>query len=105
MCPDCGNIIDVNELLVHQIEDSIKKSYTEKDKLLKKRENDLESKLQRENEIFDKKLIEAKELQKKELFSSIENQMQNENKLKFESLNKELNAKSIKIQNLTFLEA
>ena len=105
MCPDCGSIIDVNELLVHQIEDSVKKSYTEKDRLLKQRENDFESKLQRENEIFTKKLNEAIEFQKKELSSSIENQIQEENKLKFESLNKELNAKSIKIQNLTSLEA
>ena len=105
MCPDCGSIIDVNELLVHQIEDSVKKSYTEKDRLLKQRENDFESKLQRENEIFNKKLNEAIEFQKKELSSSIENQIQEENKLKFESLNKELNAKSIKIQNLTSLEA
>ena len=105
MCPDCGSIIDVNELLVHQIEDSVKKSYTEKDRLLKQRENDFESKLQRENEIFNKKLNEAIEFQKKQLSSSIENQIQEENKLKFESLNKELNAKSIKIQNLTSLEA
>ena len=105
MCPDCGSIIDVNELLVHQIEDSVKKSYTEKDRLLKQRENDFESKLQRENEIFTKKLNEAIEFQKKQLSSSIENQIQEENKLKFESLNKELNAKSIKIQNLTSLEA
>ena len=67
MCPDCGSIIDVNELLVHQIEDSVKKSYAEKDRLLKQRENDFESKLQRENELFTKKLNEAKESQKKEL--------------------------------------
>jgi hypothetical protein len=65
----------------------------------------LEIRIKKENEIISEKLLRAKESQKKELYSSIENKLQQENKLKFDTLQNELNSKSTKIQNLISLEA
>jgi len=65
----------------------------------------LENRIKKENEIISEKLLRAKESQKKELYSSIEKNIQQENKLKFDALQEELNTKSNKIQNLISLEA
>ena len=65
----------------------------------------MEIRIKKENEIISEKLLRAKESQKKELYSSIKKNIQQENKLKFDVLKEELNTKSNKIQNLISLEA
>lgn len=70
-CPNCGSAIDVNDILKHQIEDSLRKEYQLKaneDKQalklqvenLAKEKADFEAKKQRENELFAERL--AKDL-------------------------------------------
>ena len=65
----------------------------------------MEIRIKKENEIISEKLLRAREAQKKDLYLSIENKIQQENKLKFNALQDELNTKSNKIKNLISLEA
>tara|TARA_B110000003_G_scaffold275401_1_gene317901 strand:+ start:3931 stop:5142 length:1212 start_codon:yes stop_codon:yes gene_type:complete len=97
--------MDVNELLVQKISNSFKKQYSNIDQKLKQREIDLQKRVEKENQIFNQKLLKAEESQKKQLYSEIENKLQKENELKFQSMQDELISKSSKIKNLISLEA
>ena len=66
-CPNCGNEIDVNDILKHQLEESIKKEYQEKyissqkelqekNNLLERQKEEFEAKKKKENEIFQERL-------------------------------------------------
>jgi len=66
-CPKCGTVINVNEVLSHQLEDDLKKKYAvqlaeEKKKydteldLLNAQKEEFEKKKQKENELFQEKL-------------------------------------------------
>ncbi len=110
-CPNCGTQIDVNDLLKHQLEDSIRKEFKEKEFSIKKElqakeeklaqeKLDFESKKKKETEDFQNKL-DAKlkqELQKKERV--LKSKLQDENSEQLELLNKELNEKSEKLKEL-----
>lgn len=111
ICPDCGNNIDVNDVLKHQLEDSIKKEYAakeiaarklieeKKDALDKEKAEFLESKQQIKEDIqkqLDEKLkasLQIKEIALKEKINS-------ENAEQLQALNKELNEKSEKLKEL-----
>lgn len=71
-CPSCGTSIDVNDILKHQIEDTLRKEFQQKlssqqqefqsksDALEKARE-EFESKKKKENELFQERLEKARE--------------------------------------------
>ncbi len=110
-CPNCGTQIDVNDLLKHQLEDSIRKEFKEKEVSIKKQLEAKEKKLLQEKLEFEaKKKKEAEdfqnkldtklkqELQEKERVLKLK--LQDENSEQLELLNKELNEKSEKLKEL-----
>ncbi len=72
LCPNCGTNVDVNDILKHQIEDTLRKEFQQKlsqqqqefqskaDALEKARE-EFETKKKKENEIFQERLEKARE--------------------------------------------
>ncbi|MCD6544397.1 MAG: DUF2130 domain-containing protein [Flavobacteriaceae bacterium] len=110
-CPNCGTQIDVNDLLKHQLEDSIRKEFKEKELSIKKDLEAKEEKLIQEKIAFEnKKKRETEEFQykldtklKEELKAKervLKLKLQDENSERFELLNKELNEKSEKLKEL-----
>jgi len=110
-CPNCGEQIDVNDILTHQIEDSIRKDYQKKEALAKKELEALEEELNKEKTAFilekRKKESEFQELLDKNLKTALKaeqgkvrSKIEEENKEMFDSLSKELNDKSEKLKEL-----
>ena len=110
-CPNCGTQIDVNDLLKHQLEDSIRKEFKEKELSIKKEMEVKEEKLLQEKVDFEaRKKKEAEEFQLK-LDARIKQELQEkervlklkllaENSDRIDLLNKELNEKSEKLKEL-----
>lgn len=110
-CPECGSSIDVNELLKHQIEDSIRREFQEKAlkqneelqskklEFLKEKE-DFEKQKQNQEETFQSELRAKLKLAEKALSESLKKQLEDEQKDQIESLNRELTEKSEKIREL-----
>jgi hypothetical protein len=106
----------VNDLLKHQIEDGLRKEFEDKvkaseDQFLRKTEElskaktEFESEKEKQNEIFEKKIAEAKKESERELGLKIKKQLQEEQKDRLEMLEKELNEKSEKVRELAKMEA
>ena len=115
-CPNCGTIIDVQDILSHQLEEEIKQKYQsqlaeEKKKYegeqekLKQEKLDFEQKKKQENELFqerfDKKLKEEKGL----LEGKLKAKLLEEQSEQFTALQKELNEKSEQIKELNRTKA
>lgn len=115
-CPECGNHIDVNDILKHQIEDGLRKEFlkekgdllkaqSEKESQLEKAKEEFEAKKKRENELFQERL----EKQSKEAEIAIEKRLKtkleedNEDRLK--AMQEELAEKSAKVKDLLKKEA
>jgi len=84
-CPSCGFVIDVDEVLQHQAEETIKNKY---DNILKQKESDIKKELEREKEVIKSSAREEYELQIKQL------EWENE---KRKSENKELKKKELEL--------
>ncbi len=115
-CPDCGSNIDVNDILKHQLEDTIKKEYQEEQNLankkIKEREADLkkaleefETKKERENELFKDRLEKEKKEAEKRIEIRLKAKMEEEQKDRLFEMEKELNEKSEKLKDLYKKEA
>ncbi len=115
-CPDCGSNIDVNDILKHQLEDTIKKEYQEEQNLankkLKEKEADLkkaleefETKKERENELFKDRLEKEKKEAEKRIEIRLKAKMEEEQKDRLFEMEKELNEKSEKLKDLYKKEA
>jgi hypothetical protein len=115
-CPECGTSINVNDILKHQIEDSIRKEFQEKlnkqskefnakEEVLEKEKADFEAKKKRENELFNERL----EKQTKEATRAIEHKLkaklEEENREQYDELQKELEEKSEKLKELNKKDA
>lgn len=107
-CPKCGNSIDVNEILKHQLEDSIRLEYqatanaqaTElatKNEEFEKAKAEFESKKKLENEMFADRLEQAKKVSEKEITAKIKIKLEEENKELFLAKEIELTEKSKKL--------
>ena len=59
-CPHCGESINVNDVLVHQIEAENKEKFQEKLNELAKERAQFEKDKERENELFEERLAQAK---------------------------------------------
>ncbi len=110
-CPKCGNPIDVNDILKHQIEDSIRVEYQKKELLAKKELKAKEDKLIAAKVAFD--VLKTKEAEKfqnqlntklKEALKleeeTLKAKLQKENSERFDLLNEELNTKSEQVKEL-----
>ena len=115
-CPHCGESIDVNDVLKHQIEDSIRhefqakaKRQEEKDAFerekFEKEKLAFEKKKKEENDLFAERLEKAKKQSEKEISEKIRKSLEEENKDSIESLQKELAAKSEKVKEFNKMQA
>lgn len=110
-CPRCGEPIDVQDILAHQLEDEIKLKYDRAAQVekqhLKDREDafrhslvDFEEKKKRENELFQERL--DKQLKEKQVESElkIRARLQEEQAEQFKLMQQELNEKSEQLKEL-----
>jgi len=121
-CPNCGESIDVQDILAHQLEDEIKKKYQEQ--LAKgKKENDskllelqklqedqaavlakdkaaFEEKKKQENRIFQERLEKQVKEEKIRIESEVKAKLTDENSEQLKALTQELNEKSEKVKEL-----
>lgn len=115
-CPNCGTEIDINDILKHQLEESLKKEYQDKflsfqkeidtkNSLLEKEKQEFEIKKKKENDIFKEKLLKITKEKSQEIELSLKKKFEEENKERISLYEKELKEKSEKIQNLNKLQA
>ena len=115
-CPNCGTEINVNDVLYHQLEEQVKKIYSEKSI---EKEKELQAKLKEIEEEKEKVKIEkaefgelvAKEVQskvneeKKKLEKSIGDKLKDETSEQLNALKKELDEKSLQVKELNKTKA
>jgi len=110
-CPNCGTTIDVNDILKHQLEDSIRKEYQQKanaqkqelelkNEQLEKAKAEFEAKKKQENELFAERLEREKKTAEKEITEKIKTKLDEENKDRLVAMEKELSEKSEKLREL-----
>jgi hypothetical protein len=115
-CPNCGENIDVNTLLAHQLEESLKAKYEsqrakdeqrvkEQQNVLQRQREEFEEAKRKENQLFkqrlEAKLKEAKELQEKALKAKIDEEQSERIAL----IEKELSEKTEQIKELNRTKA
>ena len=115
-CPDCGSQIDVNEILKHQLEASLRNEFKQKQNALVETQKQRQIDFQKQIEDFEiekkesKKLFEEKiEAERKIVIRDIEKKLKNqflsENEDRFKSMQNELAEKSEKVKELFKKEA
>lgn len=114
-CPNCGTPIDVNDVLKHQLEDSIRKEFQQKANLqnrelelkneqFEKAKADFEAKKKQENELFAERLEREKKTAEKEISEKLKAKLEEENKDRLLLMEKELSEKSEKIRELNKMQ-
>ncbi len=115
-CPNCGTDIDVQDILSHQVEETLKKKFNatlaiERKKIetlhdnLNKAKEEFELKKQKENELFQEKLTSKLKEEKEQLEKKLKNQFKMEQEDQFALLQTELNEKSEQIKDLNKTKA
>lgn len=115
-CPNCGEPIDVSEVLRHQLEEDIKvklhreiaqeRSKIEKElENFKKQQSEFEEKRKRENELFQEKLQQKLKEEKIVLETAIKNKINEEQSERFKLLENELNQKQEQLKELNRTKA
>jgi len=110
-CPECGTSIDVQDILVHQLEDELKhkfqsqlseekRKFESKEIKLQKEKLAFEEKKKNENELFQERLETELRTEKKEIEKKLKSKLKEEQSEQFAILQKELNEKSEKIKEL-----
>ncbi len=110
-CPNCGEKIDVNDILFHQVDEQLKRKYNDELAVEKKKYQDQSSQLTKEKESFElEKSLQEQNIQSqvKEALKKKEVELKKKIKLEAEeeqadalgSLRDELNDKSNKIKEL-----
>lgn len=115
-CPNCNTVIDVQDILKHQVEEQIKLKYQsalaeEKKKfdtqqaILAKEKEDFEKKKQKENELFAEKLEGKLKEERKSIEEKLKTKLGEEQKEQFNLLQQELKEKSLQLQELNKTKA
>ena len=115
-CPNCGTAIDVNDLLKHQIEETLRKEFQskaamqEKELALKneqfeKAKAEFEAKKRQENELFAERLEREKKQAERDIAERLKQKLEEENQERIALMNKELAEKSEKLRELNKMEA
>ncbi|MGO4773364.1 DUF2130 domain-containing protein [Flavobacterium sp. W22_SRS_FK3] len=115
-CPNCGTTIDVNDILKHQLEDSIRKEYQQKanaqkqelelrNEQFEKAKSEFEAKKKQENELFAERLEREKKIAEKDITEKLKTKLDEENKDRLLSMEKELSEKSEKLRELNKMTA
>lgn len=111
-CPNCGQIIDVNQILYHQLQEEIKKDYAvklseqkkqfdSKQEILNKEKEELESQKATITETINKSVKDKLALEKKELENKLRSEISSANSEEIKSLQDELKAKSNEVIELS----
>ena len=114
-CPNCNTVIDVNDILKHQLEESIRKEYQAKansqnqeievkNQALLKEKAEFETKKKHENELFAERLEKEKKIAEKEIETKIKATLLEENKDRILLMEKELTEKSEKLRELSKMQ-
>lgn len=114
-CPNCGTSINVNDILKHQLEDSIRKEYLKKETAqakelaakndeLAKAKAEFEVKKKQENELFAERLEKEKKAAEIEITVKLKTKLEEENKDRLLGMEKELSEKSEKLRELSKME-
>lgn len=115
-CPDCGSQIDVNSILKHQLEESIKKEFLKEKSDLLKIQNEREEAFKREQkefellkkqelQLFEDRLEKERKLAEVEIEQKLKKKLEEDNQDRLTSMQKELSEKSEKIKELFKKEA
>jgi hypothetical protein len=115
-CPNCGTLIDVQDILAQQLEEEIKQKFQsqiadEKRKYenelenLNKKKSEFELKKKQENEMFQERLAKQVAEEKKAIEVKLKLKIEEENSEQFNALQTELNEKSEKIKELNHTKA
>ncbi|MBU2018711.1 MAG: DUF2130 domain-containing protein [Bacteroidetes bacterium] len=110
-CPNCSTLIDVQDILAHQLEDEIKQKYQaqilEEKKKFEAQENKLkeeklafEEKRKQENELFHERLEKQLKEDRKAIEEKLKIKLNEEQADQFKALQEELNAKSEQVKEL-----
>lgn len=115
-CPNCGESIDVQDILAHQLEDELKQKYEaqlakEKEKYskdiesLNKDKQEFEAEKKKQEELFTERLDKELKEKEKALEEKIKKKTLEEQSEQFQELQKELNEKSEQIKELNRTKA
>jgi hypothetical protein len=110
-CPNCGTVIDVQDILSHQLEEEIKqkyqsqlaeekKKYASEFEALNKAKEIFEQAKKQENELFKERLDKSVKEGMKEAEQKLKQKLQEEQADQFKSLQQELNEKSEQVKEL-----
>ncbi|MCF6140508.1 DUF2130 domain-containing protein [Flavobacterium sp. K77] len=114
-CPNCGTSINVNDILKHQLEDSIRKEYLKKETEqakelaakndeLAKAQAEFEAKKKKENALFAERLEKESKAAEKEITEKLKKKLEEESKDRVAEMEKELAEKSTKLRELSKME-
>ena len=114
-CPKCGTSIDVNDILKHQLEESIRIEFQEKaisqanelaakNEALEKAKAVFEAKKKLDNEMFADRLEKETKAAEKEITTKLKAKLEEENKDRVAEMEKELTEKSEKLRELSKME-
>jgi hypothetical protein len=114
-CPNCGTSIDVNDILKHQLEDTIRQEFqlkaNQQAKELSAKNEELEvakaafeAKKKKENELFAERLEKETKAVEKEITAKLKAKLEEESKDRVAEMEKELAEKSTKLRDLSKME-
>jgi hypothetical protein len=114
-CPKCGTSIDVNDILKHQLEETIRQEYetkanvqsaelAAKNEQFEKDKLEFDIKKKAENELFAERLEKETKAAEKEITAKLKVKLEEESKDRVAEMEKELTAKSEKLRELSKME-
>lgn len=115
-CPNCGTLIDVQDILAHQLEEEIKKKYQDQLNEQKKKydtefiqlntaKREFEEEKRKEKERFDELLDNKVKEERKNIEVKLKEKLSEEQSEQFQALQNELNEKSEQIKELNRTKA
>jgi hypothetical protein len=115
-CPDCGSQIDVNEILKHQLEESVRNEFqkeksdllkiqNEREEALEKERKEFELKKKQESQLFEDRLEKERKLAKTQIERELKKSLEADNQERLKAMQNELSEKSIKLKDLYKKEA
>ncbi|MES2654053.1 MAG: DUF2130 domain-containing protein [Bacteroidota bacterium] len=110
-CPNCGNPIDVEDILAHKLEEELKqkfagqlavekKKYEAEAQSLNKAKEEFEQKKKKENELFQERLDKQLKDERKVMEEKLKRKLNEEQAEQMSAMQKELNEKSEQVKEL-----
>lgn len=99
-CPECGTLIDVQDILAHQVEEKFKQEYQQKEIELANKKKEFEEKRKQEDELFQDRIEKQLKEDRKALEEKLKAKLTEEQSEQLAVLQKELNEKSEQVKEL-----